>query len=157
MFENAVYPASSSKLFAKTATQLSELRSSSHSNQSTVEPSRMIDSSSEKELKSPLINSVVALANETAIAGYGALIFCSSRAGAERDAELISRVLQNSMLSDSHMMEGRNDLLNDLRSTATGLDQTLEKTIRAGVAFHRELYLYSAVSTADHPRRRIDH
>lgn len=138
VFENAVYPVSTSKLLAKTATQLTGHVTSSSSTQARVEPTRLIEASIDKELSKPLLNAVIALAIETASKGYGALVFCSSRAGAERDAELISRAMFDLSQVSVQTVEGRNYLLNDLRSTASGLDQTLEKTIPAGVAFHRK-------------------
>jgi hypothetical protein len=79
----------------------------------------------------------VSLANETARAGYGALEFCSSRAGCERDAVLLSQVLPRPGEVDPAIMEKRLELLNDFRSTTAGLDTTLEKTIPVGVTFHR--------------------
>lgn len=103
-------------------------------------PIRIIRPSPAKELSNPLINAVVVLANETAKAGYGALVFCSSRLGCERDALLISQVLPRGEDVDADTMERRKDLLNDLRSTGTGLDSILEKTVPTGVAFHRESY-----------------
>ncbi|PBP19562.1 P-loop containing nucleoside triphosphate hydrolase [Diplocarpon rosae] len=53
----------------------------------------------------------------------------------EQDVQLIgmSATLQQ---VESLIMDRRSELLNDLRSTNTGLDQVLEKTIPAGVAFH---------------------
>jgi replicative superfamily II helicase len=81
----------------------------------------------------------VALANETARSGFGALVFCSSRLGCERDAILISQVLPKVEEIEPWVMEKRINLLNDLRSSATGLDSSLEKTVPFGVAFHRAL------------------
>jgi hypothetical protein len=136
VFDNAVYPASSSSSFYKAATQLNtQIHNPS---QIKPEPSRLIDQSPSKELNNPLINAVVALSNETARAGYGALVFCSSRVGCEKDAILISQVLPRAKEVDSLTLEKRRDLLNDLRSTTIGLDSTLERTIPVGVAFHRE-------------------
>ena len=81
---------------------------------------------------------MVALAHETARSGYGALVFCSSRAGCEADATLISQALPMlSEIDDHELVEKRLDLLTELRSTSTGLDRVLEKTIPRGVAFHR--------------------
>lgn len=101
------------------------------------EPLRLIQPSQVKEFSNPLTNAVVALANETARAGYGALVFCSSRLGCERNAVLISQVLPRPDELLPGIMEKRTELLNDLRSTSTGLDHTLEKTVPVGVAFHR--------------------
>jgi DNA polymerase theta len=110
------------------------------SSQPRPEPCRIILPSPNKEFKDPLINAVVSLANETARAGYGALVFCSSRAGCERDAILISQVLPRVEEVDAGTMDRRRDLLSDLRSTSTGLDPVLEKTVPVGVAFHRESF-----------------
>ncbi|KAL2064983.1 hypothetical protein VTL71DRAFT_4123 [Oculimacula yallundae] len=148
VFDNSVYPASSSSRFYKTATQLNaqtqtqsqaqtqiQIQTCS-STQAKPEACRTIQQSESKELNNPLINSVVALANETARSGYGALVFCSSRTGCERDAELISMVLPQPHEVGLLIMERRQELLNDLRSTNTGLDQILERTVPVGVAFH---------------------
>lgn len=136
VFDNTVYSASSSNIFYKTATQLT----SQHpvSSQMKPEPLRFIQPSQVKEFSNPLTNAVVALANETARAGYGALVFCSSRLGCERNAILISQVLPRPEEVLLGVMEKRAELLNDLRSTSTGLDHTLEKTVSVGVAFHRK-------------------
>jgi DNA polymerase theta len=98
---------------------------------------RVINPSDHKELQDPVRNAVVALANETVRAGYGVLVFSSSRAGCESDAILISRVMPTSAEVDPEIREKRTDLLGDLRSLATGLDPKLEQTIPFGVAFHR--------------------
>ena len=97
---------------------------------------RTIEPSPHKELQDTVLNSVVALACETARAGYGALVFASSRAVCESDALLISRALPAPHELDPLVLEKRLDLLNDLRSLSIGLDATLEQTIPAGVAFH---------------------
>jgi replicative superfamily II helicase len=123
-------------MFYKTATQLNAQTQTP--SQLKLEPCRTIDASPEKELSNPLMNAVVSLANETARAGFGALVFCSSRTGCEKDAEIISRTLPRPEEVNTEIMSKRMDLLNDLRSTATGLDYKLEKTVPVGVAFHRE-------------------
>ncbi|KAK0119000.1 hypothetical protein ONS96_012073 [Cadophora gregata f. sp. sojae] len=140
VFDNAIYPASSSTRFFKTATQLNAQTQAEGqtqlSTQAKPEPWRIIQQSENKELLNPLINSVISLANETARSGYGALVFCSSRTGCERDAELISMALPQPYEVDTLIMDRRTELLNDLRSTPTGLDQVLERTVPVGVAFH---------------------
>jgi replicative superfamily II helicase len=141
VFDNAVYPASTSSRFYKTATQLNA--QTQLSSQAKPEPSRIIQPSQYKEFGNPLINAVVSLANETARAGYGALIFCSSRAGCERDAVLVSQVLPRPEDVATEIMDMRFELLSELRSTSTGLDSNLEKTIPVGVAFHRKLVVPS--------------
>lgn len=95
-----------------------------------------IATSAAKELQDSVLNSVVALANETARAGYGVLVFASSRAGCESDALLISRVLPALVEMDTDIQEKRADLLGDLRSLPGGLDSKLEQTIPRGAAFH---------------------
>ncbi|KAF7871717.1 hypothetical protein EAF04_003824 [Stromatinia cepivora] len=135
VFENAVYPASSSNKFYKTASQLNS-QVGCNSTELPPEPHRRIQISQHKELNNPLINSVVSLANETARSGYGVLVFCSSRLGCERDALLISQVLPPIDAVNPIIMNRRGDLLNDLRNTSGGLDQVLEKTVLMGVAFH---------------------
>ena len=95
-----------------------------------------IAASDAKELQDPVLNAVVALANETARAGYGVLVFASSRAGCESDALIISRVLPPLHEWDTDIQEKRTDLLGDLRSLPGGLDPILDQTITSGVAFH---------------------
>jgi len=135
VFDNSVYHAATSSRFYKTATQLNA--QTQPSSQVKPEPVRIIHPSQCREFGDPLINAVVSLASETARAGYGALVFCSSRAGCERDAILISQVLPRPEEVDTTTMEKRLELLDDLRSTSTGLDATLEKIVLVGVAFHR--------------------
>ncbi|TVY30431.1 Helicase and polymerase-containing protein [Lachnellula hyalina] len=134
VFDNSVYHAATSSRFYKTATQLNA--QTQPSSQVKPEPVRIIHPSQCREFGDPLINAVVSLASETARAGYGALVFCSSRAGCERDAILISQVLPRPEEVDTTTMEKRLELLDDLRSTSTGLDATLEKIVLVGVAFH---------------------
>lgn len=131
VFDNAIYPAATSRAFYDTAASLSDV------SQSRVEPCGVIDPSPTKELTNTLLNAVVALANETARSGYGALVFCSSRGGCERDAELISRVLPDLSEIAPETLEKREELLQSLRSTSTGLDPVLGRIILFGVAFHR--------------------
>src|SRR4051812_29697111 len=92
VFENAVYPASTSRRLYETATQLNPRTQPQNTSPFKPQPSRTIQMSPSKELSNPLINAVVSLSNETVRAGYGALVFCSSRLGCERDAILISQV-----------------------------------------------------------------
>lgn len=159
VFDNAIYPAAISSRFIKTATHLIAqtqmpsqyvvftprnvrtmqlLNQGITRSQTKMMPNRIIRRSPDKELSDPLVNAVVSLANETARSGYGALVFCSSRLGCERDALLISQVLPRDEETNECTIERRKDLLNDLRSTSTGLDSMLERTIPVGVAFHRE-------------------
>ena len=136
VFENAVYPASTSGRFYKTATQLNSQITSEAPPK--PEQCRLIKPSEHSELANPLLNAVVALATETARAGYGALVFCSSRGGCETDALLFSQSMPKLDSIADDVIGKRKDLLGELRSTATGLDHTLEKTIPYGVGFHRK-------------------
>ncbi len=99
-------------------------------------PIGKIETSQHKELMDPVLNSVVALAVETARSGYGALVFSSSRAMCESDALLISRAMALPAELNPAALDRRSDLLSDLRSLDVGLDRTLAQTVPVGVAFH---------------------
>ncbi|KAK5663458.1 hypothetical protein OQA88_3887 [Cercophora sp. LCS_1] len=131
--EGKIYPAASTKSLLKVIAQLG---SRSQATQLQTEPQGTIDASAHAEFKETVINSVVALANETVRAGYGALVFSGSRAGCEADALHISRVLPGFEDSPPDIREKRADLLGELRSLSSGLDPKLEQTIPSGVAFH---------------------
>ena len=150
VFDNAVYPAASSNKFYQTATKLANTQAAATDEIAShleLRPSRTIQPSPSKELSAPLTNAVVALANETARSGYGALVFCSSRAGCERDAILISQVMPRPEEVDSLVRQKRAELLADLRSTSTGLDSVLEKTVPVGVVFHRKCRSSPGITT----------
>ena len=127
-----IYAAGTTSGLIKAASQMNEMQSS----QGHSAAIGMIAASSTQELKDPVLNSVVALANETARANYGVLVFASSRAGCEIDALIISRVLPPLNEWGVDVQERRMDLLGDLRSLPGGLDPALEQTISHGVAFH---------------------
>lgn len=136
VFESNIYAASSTSSMLKAATQL---KTQDHKpTQPTSSPIRTIQSSQHKELKDVVLNSVVALTNETVRAGFGVLIFCSSRVGCESDARIVSLVLPAPGELDDVTAEKRADLLADLRSLPSGLDPVLAETVPAGVAFHRK-------------------
>ncbi|KAL6828360.1 P-loop containing nucleoside triphosphate hydrolase protein [Trichoderma camerunense] len=101
-----------------------------------IDPTRQIEESSHKEFRDPVLNAVVSLAYETALMGYGALVFAGSRGICESDARLISRVMPQPHEVDSKTMDKRMDLLSELRSLSTGADPVLEETVLSGVAFH---------------------
>lgn len=135
VYDSNIYVASSAPLLLKAATQPN---AQSRPTLSVSSPARVIQPSSHKELQDPVLNAVVALANETVRAGYGVLIFCSSRSGCESDARIISHVLPDAGGADPAVTEKREDLLDDLRSLPSGIDPVLAETIPSGVAFHRE-------------------
>lgn len=156
VYDSKVYPAGTMASLLKTLKQLDS--KSKSQNQSLLLPppprkqqqqqqraptqaqeqhhTKYIRPSEHKEFQDPVTNAVVSLANETARAGYGVLVFSSSRAGCESDAVLISRVLPSFAEADPAVQEKRLDLLGDLRGLSTGLDSKLEVTIPVGVAFH---------------------
>ncbi|KAK3953105.1 hypothetical protein QBC32DRAFT_388704 [Pseudoneurospora amorphoporcata] len=143
VYDGKIYPAATTAGLLKTATQLDTRNATTITTQglppsttSSLQHIRFIHPSPHREFKDTVMNAVVALANETARAGYGVLVFSSSRAGCESDTVVISRVLPSFHEADPLIRERRLDLLNDLRSSSTGLDPKLEQTIPCGVAFH---------------------
>ncbi|KAK0656733.1 P-loop containing nucleoside triphosphate hydrolase protein [Cercophora newfieldiana] len=132
VYNGKIYPASTTTSLLKAITQVN----TNPATQSCAQALRTINTSSHNEFKDPVLNAVVALANETVRAGYGALVFSSSRGGCESDALLISRVLPAFQDAPLATQEKRADLLGNLRSLSTGLDPKLEQTIPVGVAFH---------------------
>lgn len=130
--DGRIHAAGTTSRLIKAATQVNGTQPS----QAHTDVIGTIAVSNAQELKDPVLNSVVALANETARAGYGVLVFASSRAGCESDALIISRVLPPLNEWNIDIQEKRTDLLGDLRSLPGGLDPALEQTIPQGVAFH---------------------
>ncbi|KAI4601492.1 hypothetical protein KJ359_011621 [Pestalotiopsis sp. 9143b] len=147
VFESNIYAASSTSSMLKAATQLKT--QDSKPTQPTSSPIRTIQPSQHKELKDVVLNSVVALTDETVRAGFGVLIFCSSRVGCESDARIVSLVLPAPEELDEVTAEKRADLLADLRSLPSGLDPVLAETVPAGVAFHHASFLET------HAARRV--
>ena len=131
VYDCSVYPVSTSSAFLKTASQLNTTQSLSG-----VSPNRVIQPSEHNELRNPMTNAVVALAIETAKAGYGALIFCSGRQGCQSTASLVSEAMPAISEVDEKVLDRRKDVIGELRSLSVGLDDTLDKTVMKGVAFH---------------------
>ncbi|KAK6065809.1 DEAD/DEAH box helicase [Seiridium cupressi] len=119
VYESNIYAVASTSSMLKATTQLNS-RSTPAKAQSS--PVRTVQPSAHRELQDPVLNSVIALTNETARLGFGVLIFCSSRPGCESDARIVSRVLPNAEEIDNATAEQRADLLGDLRSLPSGLD-----------------------------------
>ena len=132
VYDRSIYPVSTSSAFFKTASQLNN----SFQSLSGVSPTRVIQPSGYKELVNPLTDAVVSLAVETARAGYGALIFCSGRQGCQSTASLVSEAMPVLSDVDEKTLDRRKDVISDLRSLPIGLDDTLDKTVMKGVAFH---------------------
>lgn len=133
VYDGRIYAAgTASRLIKAVATQVN----GSQVSQTPSAAIGTIAASDAKELQEPVLNAVVALSSETARAGFGVLVFASSRAGCETDALIISRAMPPLHEWDTDVQEKRTDLLGDLRSLPGGLDPTLEQTINNGVAFH---------------------
>ena len=126
-----MYPTANANDFFRTASQLA-------SNLATQKPlvaSRTIEQSLHRELEDPMLNAVVSLAVETAISGYGALVFCSSRQGSQSTAALISNAISTEVVS-SDILDKRMDVVASLQALPSGFEPTFLKTILCGVAFH---------------------
>ena len=131
VYENSIYPTANAKDFFRTASQLS----SGDASQPSPAPNRMILESAHRELESPVVNAVLALALETALSGYGALVFCSSRQGSQTTAVLIAEAMPTgNVVAD--VLDRRLDLLASLQALPGGFEPALSQTILQGVAFH---------------------
>lgn len=135
VYDGGIYPAGSTSSLIKTATQLSDRIPST---QGRPRPVRRIESSIQKELRDPVLNAVVTLSHETAISGFGALVFAGSRDTCESDARWISRTMPEPHELSPALLDRRMGLLGELRSLNTGVDPVLEETVMYGVAFHRK-------------------
>lgn len=134
VYENAIYPAATSRQLFQTASKLT----ASTSLHDTIPPHRIIEPSSFKELSNSATNAMIALAVETAAAGFGALVFCGSRQACQVHAATISEAMPNLPADGTDEMNKRLDLLAELRSLTCGLDPVLQTTIVKGAGFHRE-------------------
>ena len=131
VYESGIYPTADSKEFFRTASQLS----STSTTPKPPQPARLISKSEHKEMDNHMVNAVVALALETANAGFGALVFCSSRHGSQTMAQLISKAVPNDTIRPE-ILNARYDLIAALQSLPGGYDMALRETIIKGVAFH---------------------
>ncbi|PGH06878.1 DNA polymerase theta subunit [Blastomyces parvus] len=132
VYNNEIYPATSSKEFFRTATQLNKPDPSQQKSLAC----RIIDRSTYKELATPTANAMVSLALETAMSGYGALVFCGSRQACQNNAMLISDAMPDETTLDKDVLERRMDLIAGLQSLPCGIDPVFQKTVIKGVAFH---------------------
>lgn len=133
VYDNAIYPTANAKDFFRTASQLSGRTPISTQRPATAD--KKIGKSTHRDLDNPLLNAVVALAVETAVGGFGALIFCGSRLGTERVAALIGDSIPSGLASDE-ALDQREDVLASLRALPNGYEATFNKTIPCGVGFH---------------------
>ncbi|OAT13929.1 DNA polymerase theta subunit [Blastomyces gilchristii SLH14081] len=132
VYNNEIYPATSSKEFFRTATQLNKPDPSQRNSLAC----RIIDRSTYKELATSTANAMVSLALETALSGYGALVFCGSRQACQSNAILISQAMPDETMLDKDLSERRMDLIAGLQSLPCGIDPVFQKTVIKGVAFH---------------------
>lgn len=139
VYENAIYPAATSRQLFQTASKLNATTPAAVADALT--PHRMVASSTLPQLANSMTNAMVALAIDTAAAGYGALVFCGSRQACQIHAAVISEAMPVSPSIDSDEFGKRLDLLAELRSLPSGLDLFLEKIVVRGVGFHREYRL----------------
>ncbi|CVK88973.1 related to DNA polymerase theta [Fusarium mangiferae] len=119
VYDGNIYPAGSTSSLIKKAAQLN---SRSTQAQAQMRPIRRIEPSTHKELRDPVLNAVVTLAHETAVAGFGALVFAGSRGMCESDARWISRAMPQPHELKADVVDRRMDLLGELRSLNTGVD-----------------------------------
>ncbi|KAJ5893321.1 Helicase C-terminal [Penicillium taxi] len=132
VYEDAFYPAATSRQLFQTASKLA----ASTPIHESIPPHRIVEASAFKELSNPATNSMVALAVETAAVGYGALVFCGSRQACQTNAAIISEAMPYLPPGESDELSKRLDLLAELRSLVCGLDPVLQTTIIKGVGFH---------------------
>ncbi|KAM5432937.1 putative DNA-directed DNA polymerase [Microsporum canis] len=130
VFEDYIYPVPTTKGL------LRKMIKPNISNSKDVPASacRVIRKSEFRELAFPIPNAMVALACETAAAGYGALVFCGSRQACQTNAVLIADAMPDTL--DAEIIEKRLDLVASLQSLPCGLDTYFARTIPRGVAFH---------------------
>ena len=129
VYDRSIYVTSASSAFCKTASQLNSTQASPE-----ILPVRQIQRSDHSELKNPTLDAVVALAIETAKAGFGAVVFCSGRQSCQATATLIADAMLYKV--DEVVLNRREDVIGELRNLFVGLDEILGKTIIRGVAFH---------------------
>lgn len=134
VFDGSIYPAADSKEFFYTASKLKSTPSAVGS----LVPYRKVLQSTFRELANPAINSMISLACETAVAGYGVLVFCGSRQSCQTNALLISEAMPEVSQLEPHILERRLDLIAELQSLPCGLDPIFQNTIMSGVAFYRK-------------------
>jgi DNA polymerase theta len=136
IYDNAIYPAATSRQLFQTISKLTTTGGPFLSE--AVPPQRTIKPSAFRELSNPMSNAMVAMAIDTVTAGYGALVFCGSRVACQVHATLISEAMPDPGTLGAEDLGKRLDLLAELRSLPSGLDPALEKTLIKGVGFHSE-------------------
>ncbi|PYI15226.1 DNA-directed DNA polymerase theta [Aspergillus violaceofuscus CBS 115571] len=133
VYENAIYPAATSRQLFQTISRLKSVPTQSLVE--TMPPHRIVAPSTFRELANAMTNATVALAIDTAAAGYGALVFCGSRHTCQIQAAIISEAMP-APDENTDDLNKRLDLVAELRSLPSGLDPALENTLVRGVGFH---------------------
>ncbi|KAE8148023.1 hypothetical protein BDV25DRAFT_159149 [Aspergillus avenaceus] len=134
VYENAIYPAATSRQLFQTITRLASMPTGSLTDH--IPPHSIIQPSAFRELANVTTNAMVALSVDTANAGYGALVFCNTRQACQIHAAIISEAMPMPAAVDQEELGKRLDLLAELRSLPSGLDPVLENTLIKGVGFH---------------------
>ncbi|CAG8072909.1 unnamed protein product [Penicillium salamii] len=138
VYENGIYPAATSRQLFQTASKLTAAASL----HDTIPPHRIIEPSSFKQLGNSATNAMVALAVETASAGFGSLVFCGSRQACQIHAATIGEAMPP---PGQEELGKRLDLLAELRSLSCGLDPALEVTIAKGTGFHSKYPVFKVI------------
>jgi replicative superfamily II helicase len=147
VYENGIYPAATSRQLFQTASKLT----TAVTLHDTIPPHRIVEPSIFKQLSNSATNSMVALAVETATAGFGSLIFCGSRNACQVHAATIGEAMPP---AEPEELNKRLDLLAELRSLSCGLDPALETTIVKGVGFHSEYSGFYIINKPTNQRLR---
>ncbi|OGM45508.1 DNA-directed DNA polymerase theta [Aspergillus bombycis] len=134
VYENAIYPAETSRQLFQTITQSPSMSTVSLTD--TMPPHRIIQPPTSQAFANPTTNAMVALSIDTAAEGYSALVFCGSRQSCQLHASIISEAMPVPAAVDPDELSRRLDLLAELRSLPSGLDPVLENTLVRGVAFY---------------------
>lgn len=77
---------------------------------------------------------IVDLINETVNEGNSVLVFCSTKLSCQKVSEMVARNLV--VYGDEIQENGRGLMMQALKGSPEGLDPSLGKTIRKGIAFH---------------------
>lgn len=128
--EDAIYSTANAKDFFRTAIQLS----SPGATQDSPAPCREILPSLHRELEHPVLSAVVALAVETAMSGFGALVFCSSLQGSQSTAVLIAEAMPADKIAS--VLDRIMDLFALLQALPGGFEPALSQNVLRGVAVH---------------------
>ena len=142
VYENKIYPTTTSEPDFEILTS-SSATDRRKSLRETTKAVRVIEPSKHPELNKHSKNTIVSLALETVTTGYGVLVFCSSRAGCQTTAELISRVMPIDLTPE--VLGQRKEVLNSLKCLMLPVDTILESIILCGVAFHRKSHAPSCL------------